>query len=198
METIYKTIWKQAKPYYQKGRPMDIAHIEWMMEVANTIADKERLDKTLLLPLVILHDVGYSDLQDPANANYYDKDIRKAHMEAGAHIAEKILTSIPYPQDKKEIIVHYVGIHDMWAYGEVDVYVNDPVLGTFKDLDYLWIYHSVGCAAIQKVLKKTNKEMLEHLKNETSPIGGKKPFSNDSTKKLREAYLYERERALSS
>jgi hypothetical protein len=55
----------------------------------------------------------------------------------------------------------------------------------------------VGCEVIQKVLKKNNKEMLEHLQNETSPIYGKKPFSTTFTKELRETYLKEREKELS-
>jgi len=35
--------------------------------------------------------------------------------------------------------------------------------------------------------------MLEHLKNEPSHIGGKKPFSNESTRALHDTLLLERE-----
>lgn len=31
MKKIYSKIWMLAKQYYQKGRPMDIDHINWMM-----------------------------------------------------------------------------------------------------------------------------------------------------------------------
>lgn len=193
---MYKQIWDEAKTYYLKGRPMDIDHIEWFMHVVEEVCKIENLDETLLMPLAILHDVGYSALVDPVNANYYGTDSRKAHMKAGAEIAEKILQSVGYPQDKSKIIVHYVGIHDNWAFGEVDIYIKDKILGTFKDFDYLWIYTKKGCEAIQKVLKKNNQEMLKHLRDEVSPIYGQKPFSTVFAKELRETYLKEREKDL--
>jgi len=190
---IYQKIWDEAKPYYQKGRPMDVAHVEWMMEQVAEVCKQENLDESILMPLAILHDVGYATLTNPASANYYDADLRKAHMQAGVEIAESILKRVNYPQDKSKIIVEYVRVHDNWAFGEVDMYIEDKLLGTFKDFDYLWIYTKIGCEAIQKVLKKNNKEMLEHLRNEPSPIHGKKPFSTSYTKELRVNYLKERE-----
>ncbi len=193
MDLIYKKIWNEARLFYEKGRPMDISHIEWMMEMVEEVCKRENLDESILMPLAILHDVGYARLINPKTANYYDKDIRRAHMKAGMEIAEQILQKVEYPKDKSIRIVDYVGIHDNWAFGEVDIYTEDKLLGTFKDFDYLWIYTKIGCEAIQKVLKKNNKEMLEHLKNEASPIHGKKPFSTTFTKKLREIHLKERE-----
>jgi hypothetical protein len=34
MNKIYNQIWQLAKPYYKKGRTMDIDHIEWIMKEA--------------------------------------------------------------------------------------------------------------------------------------------------------------------
>lgn len=196
MNLLYIKIWNEAKPYYLKSRPMDVAHIEWMMKQVEEVCKLENLDETILMPLAILHDVGYATLLSPITANYYDKDIRRAHMEAGAEIAEQILKSVNYPEVKSKKIVEYVKIHDNWAFGEVDIYLKDKILGTFKDFDYLWIYTKIGCEAIQKVLKKSNLEMLEHLRNEVSPIHGKKTFSTTFAQKLREAYLQDREKEL--
>lgn len=193
MDAVYTKIWEAAKPYYERGRPMDVAHIEWFMRVASEICEKEGLDASLLLPLAILHDVGYSEIQNVQKADYYAQNIRLEHMRIGKAIAEKILRSIGYPEDKIATIVEYVGVHDIWAFGEVNRYIQDPILGTFKDLDYLWIYTKDGCDAIQQTLGKNDQEMLEHLKNEPSPIGGKKPFSNESTRALHDTLLRERE-----
>ena len=155
MKKIYQEIWDLAKPYYKKGRPMDLGHIEWMMRRVEEICNIEKdLDESILMPLAILHDVGYSEIKDPINSNYYDIDIRKAHMQSGATIAGKILNKVSYPIDKKEKIINYVSIHDNWAYGKVEIYIKDKLLGTFKDLDYLWIYTKEGCESIQKTLKK--------------------------------------------
>lgn len=196
MDLLYEKIWNEAKPYYEKGRPMDIDHIKWMMRMVDEICKQENLDETILMPLAILHDVGYETLVNPVTANYYDKDIRRAHMKAGTEIAEQILKSVDYPKDKSKKIVKYVGIHDNWSFGEVDIYKKDKILGTFKDLDYLWIYTKKGCNVIKKVLKKNDREMLKHLKNEVSPIFGKKPFSTSFAQQLRKNYLKEREKEL--
>jgi HD superfamily phosphodiesterase len=189
---IYQSLWDAARPYYEKGRPMDIAHIEWMMNDARYVCKQEGLDESLLLPLAILHDVGYSQVPDVASADYYEQDIRRLHMDEGAKIARVLLEKLNYPSDKTERIVHYISVHDNWAYDEVDIYMDDPILGTFKDLDYIWIYTKIGFGALKKVKGWNDKQMLEHLRNEPSPIYGKKPFSNATTKKLHDKYLAER------
>lgn len=189
MNRVYWQIWKKAQVFYLKGRPSDIAHIIWMMKKALSICQKEKLDDTLLIPLVILHDVGYSVIENIRDANYYKENIRKEHMKAGAKIAQRILKELNYPENKIKKISHYISVHDNWSFGEVDIYCKDKILGNFKDLDYIWSYTPEGCAITQKTLKKTNKEMLEYLINELSPIGGKKPFSSLSTKILHKYYL---------
>jgi len=196
MKSTYKKMWEMARPYYIRGREFDIDHIQWFMKMVNAVCKKENLDETLLMPLAILHDVGYSTVNNPTQINYYDKDIRKAHMKAGGEIAKQILVSINYPEDKTKKIIKYIQIHDNWSFGEVDIYLKDKILGTFKDLDYLWSYTNKGCQAVQKVLNKNNKEMLQYLKDEISPIYGKKPFSTLFAQKIREEYLKEREKEL--
>jgi hypothetical protein len=193
---IYTKIWEKAKPYYEKGRPMDVPHIEWMMRVAWELCEKEHFDDAILMPLVILHDVGYKGVEHVANVNSYNKDIRKLHMELGRHYAVDILTAVSYPQDKILKVAYYVSIHDMWAFEELDLYVKDPILGIFKDLDYLWIYTPIGFKSVATMLNKNDQQMLAYIESETSPIYGKKPFSSESTKTLREQYLEERRKAV--
>lgn len=192
MKQIYTDIWELAKPFYLKGRPMDIDHIEWMMEEALRIAEIEKLDDSLLMPLCILHDVGYSRVPGVESADYYQLDVRRLHMDEGAEICREILDQVKYDSDKSDKIAFYVSVHDNWAYGEVDLFINDPILGTFKDLDYLWIYSPKGFEAMKQVKKFGDQQMLEYLEAETSPIYGKKPFSNHSTKKLHRKYLTDR------
>ena len=189
MEGVYKRIWKEAKEYYKKGRPMDIEHIKWMMKIAGKICQKENFDESILIPLVILHDVGYAKVNNLEEIKYFDVDIRKAHMKAGEEIADLILKSIKYRKDKTKKIIKYVGIHDNWAFGEVEIYEKDKMLGTFKDLDYLWPYTRIGFESIKKHLKKNDQEMWKSLNDEKSPIYNKKEFSTIFTKELREKYL---------
>ena len=41
MNDIYQKIWDLARSYYEEGRPMDIDHIEWMMEQALIACESE-------------------------------------------------------------------------------------------------------------------------------------------------------------
>ena len=187
MKQIYEDIWKLAKSYYEKGRPMDIDHIEWMMKDAFLVCQKENLDDSLLLPLVILHDVGYAEVP---KENPFKLNLRKAHMEAGAKIARRILQKLNYPKDKIEKIEYYVSVHDNWALGENEIYKKDLILGTFTDLDYMWMATPKGFPALMKILNKNKQEMLEYLETNDKPQ--LRPFSTKITKNLYEKYLEDR------
>lgn len=183
MNKVYERIWKLAKPYYKKGRPIDIDHISWMMKDAMTVCKKENLDDSLLLPLVILHDVGYG----VGEHVYLEKELKKEHMVAGAKIAEEILQKINYPKDKMKKIVYYISVHDNWIYGENNLYKNDLILGAFNDLDFMWLVVPKGFTAIKKILNKTDKELIDHIKNDTKLV--RRPFATKTTKQLYEKYM---------
>lgn len=191
MRKTYQRIWKLAKPYYQKGRPMDIDHIEWMVSKAELVCEKEKLDHSLLIPLVILHDVGYALIP---KGNPYDLRSRKAHMKAGAVITKKILERVDYPKDKINKIVRYVSIHDNWALGNNQIYKEDKILGVFSDLDYTWMATSKGFLALMKILKFNSQQMFDFL------ISNKKlvnlPFCTKTTKQLYNYYLEDRRKDL--
>jgi HD superfamily phosphodiesterase len=187
MNRIYIRIWNLAKPYYRKGRPMDIDHIEWMMRDASIVCRKEHLDDSLLLPLVILHDVGYAEVP---KGNPFKLSLRKAHMAAGAKIARRILEKVKYPEQKIKKIEYFISVHDNWAFGDNRVYKKDKVLGAFHDLDFIWMATPKGFLALMKVLKKNKQEMLGYLEKEKKPNSGR--FYTKTTKALYEKYLDER------
>jgi len=187
MKQIYNQTWELVRPYYEKGRPMDVNHIEWMMQDALLVCEKENIDDSLLLPLVILHDVGYSEMPKD---NPFNLDLRKGHMEAGARIARSILEKLDYDQDKIEKIEHYVSVHDNWAFGDNEIYMRDIVLGIFNDLDYMWMAVPKGFTAVMKILDMNGKELVEYLENDEKPR--LRPFSTKTTQKLYEDYLNDR------
>lgn len=183
----YARLWTLARPYYERGRPMDIDHIEWMMGDATTVSQKENLDGSILLPLVILHDVGYAEVPKD---NPFKLDMRKAHMEAGAKIARRVLDQVEYPQDRAQRIVHYVSIHDNWAFGDNDIYTKDPLLGTFNDLDYMWMATPKGFDAVMNILKKNQQEMLRYLEENDKPA--MRPFSTATARAFYDQYMADR------
>ena len=168
---------------------MDIDHIEWMMRDALLVCKKEMLDESLLLPLVILHDVGYAAVPKD---NPFKLNMRELHMKAGARIAKKILLKLNYPLNKIVKIVRDVSVHDNWAFGKNALYKKDLLLGTFNDLDYIWTATPKGFAAVRKILCKSRKEMVAWLENNEKPR--MRPFATKTTKKLYMNYLRARKR----
>ena len=187
MNPIYFKIWELAQPYYEQGRPMDIAHIKWMMRDAFLVCQMEKMDDSLLLPLVILHDVGYSQIPKD---NPFNLDLRKTHMEEGVKIAKEILEKVDYPKDKAERIIHYVFVHDNWAFGDNEIYKKDKILAVFNDLDFIWMATEKGFVAVADYLNLKHKAMLDYLQN--NPKLTERPFSTQITQKLFTNYMEER------
>jgi hypothetical protein len=188
MKEIYRKIWKLAKPYYRKGRACDINHVEWMMKEAFKLCQKENIDGTLLLPLVILHDIGYAEAPKD---NPFKRYIRIAHMSAGKRFARKILKQVGYAEDKIIKIAHYVSVHDNWALGDNEIFRKDIILGVFNDLDFAWIATRRGFHALQIILGKGPDDTLEWIENNDKPR--RRPFALRATKKLFEDNLKARE-----
>jgi hypothetical protein len=171
---------------------MDIDHIEWMMKDALIVCKKEELDDSILLPLVILHDVGYAKVP---KSNPFNLTLRRAHMAEGAKIAREILVKIKYPADKIERIVYFVSVHDNWAFGDVDIYKKNKILAVFSDLDFTWMATPKGFLAVMNILEKDKKEMLKYLTSRKSPAKGQ-PFSCNTTKELYKKYLQDRKKEI--
>ncbi len=187
MNPIYFKILELALPYYEHGRPMDVAHVKWMMRDAFLVCQLEKIDDSLLLPLVILHDVGYS--QVPKD-NPFNLDLRKAHMEEGVKIAKEILEKVDYSKDKAERIMHYISVHDNWAFGDNEIYKKDKILAVFNDLDFIWMATEKGFVAVADYLKLKHKAMLDYLQN--NPKLTERPLSTKITQKLFANYIEER------
>jgi hypothetical protein len=184
----YLPIWQAARPYYERGRSMDINHIEWMMPTALSVcAHEPQVDQSLLLPTVILHDVGYAEVE---HDNYYHLDTRRAHMARGADIARTILTELAYDPEIVAKVVYYISVHDNWAFGELDLYRNDLVLGVFKDLDWLWTLTPEGFKSVRDNQKYSLEEMMTYISNPET----KKPpeYATRTTDALFHQYLADR------
>jgi hypothetical protein len=187
MDNIFQSIWAEAYPYYVGGRPMDIKHIDWMKGIAQNLCTKENIDSSILMPLVILHDVGYFASY---KRNPFTLDMRKYHMAEGAKIATSILNHISYPADKTMQISYYVSIHDEWALGNNTIFNNDIFLGTLNDLDFIWMLTPIGFEEVAKIRNYSPPEMLFYLETNEKLIN--RPLCTSTTKRLFSSYLEER------
>lgn len=182
MDEIYLKMWKLAGPYYEKGRFYDVAHIEWMMEEADKIADLEKLNKRLLLPIVILHDIGYSTTKQK-NPNIKEKEVKITHMKEGAKIAKTILEEIDYDKELTEKIVYYISVHDNWILGDDSPFKECKEMAVFNDLEFTWVAVIPGVfKAMAESMKMTPKEFYEFLSKDEKL--DRRPFCCDYTKKM--------------
>lgn len=96
MKEIYLQILELATPYYEKGRIYDLDQIDWMIKQAEMLAEKLNLDQDILMPLIILHDVGYAFV-DEKNPHIKSQEIKRIHLQEGVKIAKEILEHVNYP-----------------------------------------------------------------------------------------------------
>ncbi|MDD5182425.1 MAG: hypothetical protein PHC66_04635 [Candidatus Nanoarchaeia archaeon] len=192
MDKIYSDIWKLAKPYYQKGRSHDIPHIEWMMGKADRIAGIEGLEKRILLPTCILHDVGYVGVNGDI-PRCKDKELKILHMEKGAQIADNILTQVSYDPKLAEVIVYNVSVHDNWILNDSAPFKNSREMALFNDLDFLW---GVSNKEIFEVTGRGMglgpKETYEFWLHDEKLA--KRPFCCKETQKMWKLYMAERKK----
>ena len=160
MKEIYKKMLEKALSLYEKGREGDVEHIKWLSEVITKYVHESEVDYDLLIPVVLLHDVGYSKV--PKRSHPFDLDIRKFHSEEGAKIAEEILKELNYPKDKINEIKRLILKHDNWAFG--DDFANEPVLRIFNNFDFMWMASEKGFDIVRKFMKKEPKEFYEQIK----------------------------------
>ncbi len=136
MDDTYSKILELATPYYQQGRSYDLGQINWMVGQAELLADKLNLDKAILMPLIILHDVGYAFVDD-RNPNIKSQEIKRIHLVEGVKVAREILSKVNYPKDLSDQIVYFVSVHDNWVFDDDEPYKKSKLLSFFNDLDFL-------------------------------------------------------------
>lgn len=194
MKQIYKKLWELAKPYYKKGRSYDIPHVEWMMGEAKRIAKIENLNEGLLLPIVILHDVGYS-MAGNKNPRMKCKDSKRKHMEDGAKIAGKLLEKIYYDPELAKKIVYYISVHDNWIFDDDAPFKECREMGVFNDLDFIWAVSSLSMFEYgAKSMGMKTEEMYDFWLNDEKIV--RRPFSSEITKKMFEKFMAERKKVL--
>ena len=158
MKDIHKKIFELAKPHYKNGRPYDIPQVERMIKQVSALVKIENLDEDLLMPLCILHDIGYSTLKEN-NPHPKSKEAKIAHMAIGAEMAQEILEKVKYEENISKKIVHYVSVHDNWILGDDAPYTECKEMAIFNDLDFT--YAVSDRFVLDKQAEAMNKSMSE-------------------------------------
>jgi hypothetical protein len=104
---------------------------------ARLLIDKEGGDESIVIPAVILHDIGWKAVPDKWHLRAFgpgknDSAINRVHEVAGAAIAGTILDKLGYDQKSASEIVRIIENHDS---ERKPVSINDAIV---KDSDKLW------------------------------------------------------------
>jgi len=139
-ETLLK-IFDLARPFLDTRANEE--HTRIAFEFAIRLLREESGDPAVVLPAIILHDVGWkcvpAELHLTAFGPYLkDPELNRVHEREGARIAGDILEAVSYPQHLVGEITAIVLEHDS---RQEPLSLNDALV---KDSDKLWRYSGHG------------------------------------------------------
>jgi HD superfamily phosphodiesterase len=118
VKAIFDKIWELALPYQDKRD--DAGHAEVTLRYARELAASEKGDEDVMIPAIILHDVGWSQLVKERRLLIFDKDAKEEdrrsvqieHQNESVKIAAGILRQVDYPADLIKEILEIISQHD--------------------------------------------------------------------------------------
>lgn len=141
MREKYNQLWELALPYLQTRNNQE--HTKGSYEFAKILVAEENGDEDIVLPAIILHDVGWSkipeDLQLTAfGPGEFDEELRRVHEIEGAKLAREILARVGYSEAKSQEITSIIEGHDSRIQS---LSLNDQLV---KDADKLFRFSPRG------------------------------------------------------
>ncbi|MFH1423789.1 MAG: hypothetical protein ABIG29_02440 [Candidatus Nealsonbacteria bacterium] len=120
-----------------KGRWYDSYHVLLSTHFAVQLERTNDLVSPLIIPGIILHDLGYTVLPDGSKKNWSTGQNRILHMQEGAAVAAKCLAEMGcYNPFEIGIIVEMVATHDNWILG---IPTSDADILALVDADKVFI-----------------------------------------------------------
>jgi HD superfamily phosphodiesterase len=141
MKAIFDEIWRRAKRFLNT-RNNDI-HTEISIRFAEVLLKKQGGDEDVVLPAIILHDVGWIRVPEDEQHKGFGPEIQsprvvKKHELEGVEIAKGILEAVDYDKERIAEILHIIEGHD--SRKETDS-INESIV---KDADKLWRFSREG------------------------------------------------------
>lgn len=135
MKERFPEIFRLAEPYLQT-RDNEL-HTRIAYSFALKLLDAEGGDPEVVLPAVMLHDLGWMTIPEDLQLKAFgprenDMELNRRHEVEGARIAGEILEQVGYDPKRREEIVNIILGHDS---RKEPLSLNDAVV---KDSDKLW------------------------------------------------------------
>jgi len=118
MKEIFNRIWELALPYQDKRD--DTGHAEVTTRFAWKLLETENGDEDVVIPAIMLHDIGYSQLTKERRLQVFDQKLSKEerfkvqmeHQNESVKLARVILGEVNYPPKLIEEILEIISQHD--------------------------------------------------------------------------------------
>ena len=179
-----KKMLQLAEPYNKSAN--NESHIEDVMNFALRLLKTEHADRDIVIPAVILHDIGWSQVPvsnwAEARAPGRDMKIVRAHEREGVKVARRILERIIWNDTKIDEILLIIDGHDT---RKEAISVNDQIV---KDADKISRYSE----QFMPVIKRTGMAPVDYIGRLESQI--KKWFFLPASMKMAEEELLKRKR----
>jgi hypothetical protein len=157
MKDIFNQVWELALPYQDKRD--DQGHAATSLKYARQLLELENGNEDVIIPAIILHDIGWSQLVKERRMLIFDKDASKEvkrevqveHQNEGVKLAAEILRKLHYPEGLIKEILEIISGHDT---REGFISQNE---GLVRDADKLWRTSLEGFSAAESRRKASGQ-----------------------------------------
>jgi HD superfamily phosphodiesterase len=141
IKPIYQKIFEKAKPFLRTRK--NLIHTKIALRYALTLLKSEKGDEAVVIPAIILHDVGWKAIPEHLHLTAFGPNpsnpkLTKVHELEGAKIAKAILGKMHYPPEKFNEIFRIIQGHDS---RKKPISASDRIV---KDADKLTRYSRKG------------------------------------------------------
>jgi HD superfamily phosphodiesterase len=170
MKEIFNKIWQLALPYQDQRD--DNGHAETSFNYARELVLREGGNEDVIIPAIILHDIGWSRLIKgrrilvfARSAREEDKlEVQLEHQNESVKLASYILKEVNYPDELVPEILEIISQHDTRK-----GFISENE-GLVRDADKLWRTSQRGTAAAEaRMLKHEEGDWKKLEENMNKP-----------------------------
>ena len=163
MKEIFNKIWELALPYQDKRD--DVGHAETSLKYALNLVDLENGNEDVVIPAIILHDVGWSQLPEERRMTIFNpeakeedrREVQFEHQIESIKLAAKILRKVDYRPELTDEILDIISHHDT---RKGFISKNE---GIVRDADKLWRTSRQGFTVSEARAKKREEQRFKRL-----------------------------------
>jgi HD superfamily phosphodiesterase len=191
LKEVFEKIWKLAEPYQDQRE--DDGHARTSLDYALKLVETEDVNPDVVIPAIILHDIGYSQIPQERRMKIFAPDaspgersgVQYEHQVEGVMLALKILRQVDYPPELTDEILQIISGHDT---RKGFISRNE---GVVRDADKLWRTSKQGFFVAEERAKKREAERFKRM---AKGLRNKDYFATRSALKMALSDLKDRER----